>query len=116
MNVLKIGDALTELENISDEIRYKNLIEAERFSVGVIAFRPGGTTDPKQINHGDKDLVCQVLSGRGRLRLNGETIQLEPGHVCHVPKGTPHDFAAEMNEELILFYSLIKTEGTRPGP
>jgi len=110
MKVLKIGDAFRELEKISDEIRYRSFLEEEGFSVGLIAFRPGGDSDPKQINHRDKDVVCHVLSGHGRLRLTDQTIDLEPGSLCHVPKGTPHDFAAEKEEELVLIYSLIKTE------
>ena len=111
MKVLKIGDALAGLERISDEIRYRSFLEEERYSMGLIAFRPGKDTDPKQISHRDKDVVCHVLSGRGRLRLADQTIHLEPGILCHLPKGTPHDFAAEQDEELVLFYSLIKTEG-----
>ncbi len=111
MKVLKIGDALTALEKISDEISHKNFLEEEGFSVGLIAFRPGGAQDPKQINHRDKDVVCHVLSGHGRLRLVDQIIPLEPGILCHLPKGTPHDFAAEHDEELILFYSLIRTQG-----
>ncbi len=111
MKVLKIKDALTALEKISDEISHRNFLEEEGFSMGFIAFKPGGAKDPKQINHRDKDVVCHVLSGRGRLRLVDQTIHLEPGIICHLPKGTPHDFAAENDEELVLFYSLIRTEG-----
>jgi quercetin dioxygenase-like cupin family protein len=54
-------------------------------------------------------VVCQVLKGRGRLRINGRRIQLRPGTICHIPKNTPHDFAAGKTGRLILFYSLIKT-------
>jgi mannose-6-phosphate isomerase-like protein (cupin superfamily) len=50
-----------------------------------------------------------VLKGRGRLRINGRRIQLRPGIICHIPKGTSHDFAAGKTGELVLFYSLIKT-------
>jgi mannose-6-phosphate isomerase-like protein (cupin superfamily) len=39
--------------------------------------------------------------------VNGKRIQLRPGIVCHIPKGTPHDFAAGKSGELVLFYSLI---------
>jgi hypothetical protein len=27
--------------------------------------------------------------------------------LCHIPKGTPHDFAASKKKSLVLFYSLI---------
>jgi quercetin dioxygenase-like cupin family protein len=109
MKTVKIEEALGELQAISEEIRYKSCLEGNGFSVGLISFRPGGDSDPKQINHEDKDVVCHVLKGRGRLRLTDQTIDLEPGTLCHIPKGTLHDFAAGLEEEMILFYSIITT-------
>jgi mannose-6-phosphate isomerase-like protein (cupin superfamily) len=49
-----------------------------------------------------------VLKGRGRLRIDGKRVALAPGIVCHIPKGTPHDFTAQAGE-LVLFYALIQT-------
>jgi mannose-6-phosphate isomerase-like protein (cupin superfamily) len=60
-------------------------------------------------HHADKDVVCHVIKGNGRLRIDGERFPLRPGTICHIPKGTPHDFAAGKSEDLILFFSLIKT-------
>jgi quercetin dioxygenase-like cupin family protein len=107
--VIKVKEALKEMEELSQEIRYKSCVESEAFSSGLIAFRPRADSDPKEINHPDKDVVCHVLKGRGRLRINQRRITLRPGTICHIPKGTPHDFAAGKNGELLLFYSLIKT-------
>ena len=70
---------------------------------------PEKNSNPKQINHADKDVVCHVVKGSGRLRIDGKRIPLKPGTICHIPKGTLHDFAAGRRNELILFYSLIKT-------
>jgi mannose-6-phosphate isomerase-like protein (cupin superfamily) len=111
MNVVKINEALKSLKKIYDEIRYSNLAEGRGFSAGLISFRPkrGADADPKQIKHRDRDVICHVLKGRGRLRVNGRRIALAPGTLCHIPKGTPHDFAAGRKGELVLFYSLIKT-------
>jgi mannose-6-phosphate isomerase-like protein (cupin superfamily) len=50
-----------------------------------------------------------VLQGSGRLRIDGRSIRLAPGSLCHIPKKTPHDFAAGRSGELVLFYLLIKT-------
>ena len=75
---------------------------------GLIAFAPGGTADPKQITHADKDVLCYVLRGRGRLRVDGTLTPLEPGTLCHVPAEVAHDFAAT-DEELLLLYVLIET-------
>jgi quercetin dioxygenase-like cupin family protein len=109
VKAVKINQALKRLKKISDEIRYANCFEEKQFTSGLIAFRPTKNSDPKQINHEDKDVVCHVIKGSGRLRINGKRIALRPGTVCHIPKGTPHDFAAAKKTELVLFYSLIKT-------
>ena len=109
MKLIKISSALKRLKKLNDEIRYADCFTAEQFTSGLIAFRPIKNSNPKQINHDDKDVVCQVIKGSGRLRVNGKRTPLRPGTVCHIPKGTPHDFAAGKNGELILFYSLIRS-------
>ena len=114
MKLVKIHDALQGLERVNDEIRYKSCLEEREYTVGLIAFSPRTGADTKQINHQDKDVVCQVLQGRGRLRVENRVLDLEPGTLCHVPKGTPHDFSAGQDGELVLLYSLINTGETKP--
>jgi len=109
MKLMHIEDALKKLQQINPEIRYKSFVEGKRFSAGLIAFKPKRDSDPKQIKHLDRDVVCHVLRGHGRLRLNARKIALKPGTICHIPKGTRHDFAAGKGGDLVLFYSLIKT-------
>ena len=109
MKVVRIGAALKRLKKLNAEIRYAECFETEQFTSGLIAFRPTNSRNPKQISHADKDVVCQVVKGSGHLRVNGKRVPLRPGAVCHIPKGTPHDFAAGRSGELILFYSLIRT-------
>jgi mannose-6-phosphate isomerase-like protein (cupin superfamily) len=110
MKVIKISTALKNLKNLSDEIRYADCFADKQFTAGVIAFRRAKNVNPKQINHTDKDVVCHVVKGSGRLRVKRKSVSLKPGTVCHIPKGTPHDFAAGKSGELVLFYSLIKTD------
>ena len=109
MKIIKINTALKSLKKLSDEIRYADCFADKQFTAGLIAFRPSKKANPKQINHADKDVVCHVIKGTGRLRVNSRRIPLRPGTVCHIPKATPHDFAAGKSGELVLFYSLIKT-------
>jgi quercetin dioxygenase-like cupin family protein len=109
VKAIKISQALRRLRKINDEIRYADCFKEEKFTSGLIAFRPTKTSDRKQINHDDKDVVCHVIKGSGRLRVHGKRIALRPGMICHIPKGTPHDFAAGSASELVLFYSLITT-------
>jgi quercetin dioxygenase-like cupin family protein len=108
MKVVKLQTALRGLKPINEEIRYKECASGSGFTTGVISFSQRKKSDAKQISHPDKDVVCHVLKGRGRLRLNGRRIALQPGTICHIPKGIPHDFAATQ-KELVLFYSLITT-------
>ncbi len=109
VKVINIKKALKELEAVNEEIRYKSCAESKCFSAGLISFRPRKGSDPRQIHHRDKDVLCHVLKGRGRLRIHNRRVLLKPGMICHIPKGTPHDFAAGKKGQLLLFYSLIKT-------
>jgi quercetin dioxygenase-like cupin family protein len=109
MKIVKIAAALKRLKTINDEIRYLSCFEQEHFTSGLIAFKPAKKTNPQQISHKDQDVICQVLQGFGRLRIDGRSIRLAPGSLCHIPKKTPHDFAAGRSGELVLFYLLIKT-------
>ena len=108
MKIVKINTALKGLKKLNEEIRYADCFSDKQFTAGFIAFRPK-KANPKQINHPDKDVVCHVIKGSGRLRADGKHIALKPGTICHIPRGTPHDFAAGKTAELVLFYSLIKT-------
>lgn len=110
MKVIRIAEALRELESINAEIRHKNCIEGEGFTVGLVAFQPNAQRDGRQITHPDKDVVCQVLEGRGQLRVGDQVTELESGVLCHIPSGTPHDFRAAACESLVLCYSLITTQ------
>jgi mannose-6-phosphate isomerase-like protein (cupin superfamily) len=109
MKIVKIAGALKRLKKINDEIRYLSCFEQKRFTSGLIAFKPAKKANPKQISHDDQDVICQVLQGSGRLRIDGRRIPLAPGILCHIPKRTPHDFAAARNGELVLLYLLIRT-------
>jgi quercetin dioxygenase-like cupin family protein len=109
VKVVKISQAFKRLKKINDEIRYADCFNEKEFNCGLITFTTSKKSDPKQINHNDKDVVCHVIKGSGRLRVNGKRIPLSAGMICHIPKGTPHDFAAGRRAELVLFYSLITT-------
>jgi mannose-6-phosphate isomerase-like protein (cupin superfamily) len=109
-----VEQALRELRPLNAEISVRSWHRESAYEVGLIAFHPapGGDPrqaagDPRQILHRDRDVVCQVLQGVGRLRLEGETVPVEPGVLCRIPAGTPHDFAATGAEPLVLFYTLI---------
>jgi mannose-6-phosphate isomerase-like protein (cupin superfamily) len=107
MKVTTVSKALRRLKRINDEIAYASIAEGAGFSSGIICFRSPPRADAKQIRHSDKDVICEVIGGSGRLRVAGRKIALKRGALCHIPKGTPHDFAASKKKRLVLFYSLI---------
>lgn len=109
MKIVKIATALKRLKKISDEIHYLSCFEQKQFTGGLITFKPAKKANPKQISHDNQDVICQVLQGSGRLKIDGRRIRLVPGTLCHIPKRTPHDFSAVRSGELVLFYLLIKT-------
>ncbi|HEX9445549.1 MAG TPA: cupin domain-containing protein [Candidatus Binatia bacterium] len=109
MKITTIAKLSKRLKKINREISYASFVEGRGFSAGLILFRPGSIADPKQIKHSDKDVVCQVVRGSGRLRVAGRKVALKPGMLCHIPRGAPHDFAAGKKSRLVLFYSLIET-------
>jgi mannose-6-phosphate isomerase-like protein (cupin superfamily) len=108
MKTIKLGSAVKRLRKLNHEIRYRDFFSAETFTSGVIAFSAARGAKPTEIKHEDKDVLCHVIKGRGRLRSAGRRLTLTPGMVCHIPKATPHDFAATRSE-LVLFYALIRT-------
>lgn len=108
MKLVKIQDVIAQLQRHNEEIRYQGCFEGECFSTGVVAFR-AGTHKDDYITHSHQDVVCHVLMGTGRLRLEAETLDLKPGSLCHIPRGTPHDFVATGEDDLLLVYSLITT-------
>jgi mannose-6-phosphate isomerase-like protein (cupin superfamily) len=109
VQLIDLSRVRRRLNKLNEEIRYADCFAGAQFTAGVIAFRPSSKANAKQIRHADKDVLCHVIEGRGRLRIGRKRIALRPGTVCHVRKGTPHDFTSGGRGELVLFYSLIKS-------
>ena len=107
VDLLDVEQALRELKALNPESSVRPWHRGSAYEAGLIAFHPRPGADPRQILHADRDVICQVLRGRGRLRLEGETVPVAPGTLCRVPAGTPHDFAATGSEPLVLFYTLV---------
>src|SRR5919199_6585035 len=112
MDVLRLDEALGELQPIGSEIGLRTWHQAPSYEVGLIAFYPRTDDDPRQICHAQRDVVCHALRGTGRLRLEGETLPVEPGALYRIPAGTPHDFAATGAEPLVLLYTLVTVPPT----
>lgn len=108
MKVLVLAEELARAGTLSPEMAHRRVAEGPTYEAGVIRFAPAAAADPKEISHADRDVLCYVLDGVGRLRAHGRETPLEPGMLCHIPAGTPHDFAATA-VPLCLYYCLIGT-------
>jgi mannose-6-phosphate isomerase-like protein (cupin superfamily) len=108
MKVLLLPDELARAKALSPEMAHRRLVETHTFEAGVVRFLPGAAADPEQVTHPDRDVLCYVLGGTGRLRAERRETPLRAGILCHIPAGTPHDFAAT-TEPLSLYYCLIRT-------
>jgi mannose-6-phosphate isomerase-like protein (cupin superfamily) len=97
---------LAALEQVNDEIGYRRYASGPGYECGLVRFMPREGDDERQVTHPNKDVLCQVVQGRGRLRTPAETTELEPGALCRISAGTPHDFVAT-DEPLVLFYVSI---------
>lgn len=102
-SVTQVDAILQDLDRLTDEIAYRRFASGPGYECGVTRFLPRPEADARQITHTDKDVVCQVIKGRGQLRTAAQTQDLTPGALCRIPAGTPHDFTA-IDEPLVLFY------------
>lgn len=68
------------------------------------------TDNSPLVIHQETNQLSHVLSGRGRVWLNGKERNICAGDSLLVPAGTTHRFAAE-TEEMILFHIHIPDSG-----
>jgi len=80
----------------------------DNYQAGLVLFQPRQQEQEKWITHDDAEVVSYVLEGSGRLRLPEEESGVGPGMICHIPVNTPHDFVAEGEEPLLMFYVTVK--------
>ena len=107
MTVIHLRQLREQLKAIRPEMQVATPFKGSHYRAGLIAFQPQAALDDKFITHAASDILAHVLEGRGRLRLSETEIVLEPGSVCHIPANTAHDFVAEGEAPMLLFYAVI---------
>lgn len=95
---------------INAEISVATPFQAAGFQAGLVAFQPRQGDDDKSITHTDAEVITYVLEGRGRLRLPDGATSLWPGTICYIPLNTRHDFVAEGDAPLLMFYVTVKVQ------
>jgi len=90
VKVLQLDEVAGQLKPLSQEMRYATCVEAGRFTQGI--------------------------PGTGRLRAGDREMVLKQGSICHVPAGSPHDFQATGDRELVLLYTLVESPPPPQSP
>jgi quercetin dioxygenase-like cupin family protein len=112
MTVTHLRQLREQLKAINPEMRVATPFRGRNYQAGLVAFEPRATSDDKFITHVASDVLAHVLEGRGRLRLSESETALELGSVCHILANTAHDFVAEGDAPLVLFYAVIDHTST----
>ena len=108
MTVTHLRELRDQLKAVNPEMRVATPFKGGNYQAGLIAFQPRAALDDKFITHAASDVIAHVLEGRGRLRLSETEFALEPGSVCRIPANTAHDFVAEGDAPMVLFYAVIE--------
>ncbi len=111
-DVLDLADAVADRRSINPEASVRRGHRSPAYEVGLIAFHPRTDDDPRQIEHADRDVLCQVLRGLGCLCIADEQLPVTPGAIYRIPARTPHDFAAATAAPLVLLYTLAAAAPT----
>ena len=114
VEVFHLEEEAARLRQTEGEIGHRDLVERPEYRAGIVIFRSPGTRPdvseaPKEITHSDLDVMAQVLGGKGKLTVRGESREMISGMAVRLPAGTPHDFSAG-EEDLVLFYALIRVK------
>lgn len=97
-----------KLVPLSDEIRAVTPLSFPNYRAGLVLFKPRRGGKENWITHADREVISYILEGQGRLRLGEEEFSVAPGIICHIPVNTSHDFVAEGDVPLLMFYVTIK--------
>lgn len=109
--IVNVEALRAQARSLQDWLWSADAVKESGYDVGYIRFLPTDRPSGSLIRHADRDVVCVVLSGSGRLEHGSATSPLSPGDVCQIPVGTPHSFFAE-GGALEMLYATIRLPET----
>ena len=106
MNIQRGRDALVKYEYGCDLRRLYpwSGVASPVWGSAIASVRPAETTTPHAHDEAETFLV---LSGRGRMEIDGEADVLEDGDVVFIPKGTTHRFQNLSGDAPLVFLSIF---------
>ncbi|HUF38376.1 MAG TPA: cupin domain-containing protein [Anaerolineales bacterium] len=104
MKIISIHNAAESMTGTS--VEFSEVLRFPAMSAGVYHL-PRRADDPQDPHMDDE--VYYVLSGRGKLESGGETAEIGPGDLIHVPAHEPHKFV-EIEQALTLLVVFAPAE------
>ena len=110
MPVYKFDALKKEYVTPKHSTAFGSLVTGEQIEVGLLRFKAG--EGAKQHAH-PHEQVLFVLSGRVRMKIAGETYELGPREVAHMPPNVPHSLEAIEDTEVVSSKGIIGGVGHR---
>jgi quercetin dioxygenase-like cupin family protein len=110
MPVYKLSDIEEELVTPKHSTALGRLVTGEQIEVGLLRYKAGEGAEEHAHPH---EQVLLVLSGRVRMKIGGETYELGPREVAHLPPNVPHSLHAIEDTEVVSAKGIVGGVGHR---
>jgi quercetin dioxygenase-like cupin family protein len=110
MPVHKLSELKKELVTPKHSTAFGSLVTGKQIEFGVLRFKAGEGANEHAHPH---EQVLFVLSGRVRMVIGGETHELGPRDVAHMPPNVPHSLWALEDTEVVSCKGIVGGVGHR---
>ena len=110
MPVYKFDALKKEYVTPKHSTAFGSLVTGEQIEVGMLRFKAGEGANEHAHPH---EQVLVVLSGRVRMTIGGESHELGPREVAHMPPNVPHSLQALEDTEVLSAKGIVGGVGHR---
>jgi quercetin dioxygenase-like cupin family protein len=110
MPVYRFDELKKEYVTPRHSTAFGSLVTGEQIEVGMLRYKAG--EGAKEHSH-PHEQVLVVLSGRVRMKIGGESYELGPREVAHMPANVPHSLQALEDTEVLSAKGVVGGVGHR---
>ena len=110
MPVYKFDALQKEYVTPKHSTAFGSLVSGEQIEVGMLRFKAGEGAKEHAHPH---EQVLVVLSGRVRMKIDGQSHELGPREVAHMPPNVPHSLSAIEDTEVVSCKGMVGGVGHR---
>jgi quercetin dioxygenase-like cupin family protein len=108
--VYKAGQVREELVTPAHSTAFGALVTGSQIELGVLRYKAG---EGAQEHAHPQEQIFMLLSGRVRMTIGGETHELAPRDVAHMPPNVPHRLYVLEDAEVVSVKGVIAGVGHR---